>query len=53
MRHLTDQRVDARPKYWWLMGLGGALVLAIALTSIVKTETGWGWTWRGRSLASS
>lgn len=53
MRHIIDRRVDAQPKYWWLMGLGGALVLAIALTSIVKTETGWGWTWRGRSLASS
>jgi cellulose synthase/poly-beta-1,6-N-acetylglucosamine synthase-like glycosyltransferase len=38
------------PRYWWLSGLGGIGVIAIVLTSIVKTETGWGWTWRGRSL---
>ncbi|WP_199314038.1 glycosyltransferase family 2 protein [Leptolyngbya sp. FACHB-671] len=38
------------PRYWWLTGVGGALVGAIALGSIIKTETGWGWTWRGRSL---
>jgi cellulose synthase/poly-beta-1,6-N-acetylglucosamine synthase-like glycosyltransferase len=38
------------PRYWWLTGLGGLLVGAIALGSIIKTETGWGWTWRGRSL---
>jgi glycosyltransferase involved in cell wall biosynthesis len=37
-------------RYWWLSGLGGALVAAIAIASIIKTETGWGWTWRGRSL---
>ena len=36
--------------YWWLSGVGGIIVAALALTSIVKTETGWGWTWRGRSL---
>lgn len=38
-------------RYWWLGWLSGGIVVAIALTSIVKTETGWGWTWRGRSLA--
>lgn len=38
------------PRYWWLTGVGGVLVGAIALGSIIKTETGWGWTWRGRSL---
>ncbi|MBD1923969.1 glycosyltransferase [Microcoleus sp. FACHB-831] len=38
------------PKYWWLSGMGGALVAAIALASVIKTETGWGWTWRGREL---
>jgi cellulose synthase/poly-beta-1,6-N-acetylglucosamine synthase-like glycosyltransferase len=36
--------------YWWLTGLGGLAVVAIALASVIKTETGWGWTWRGRSL---
>jgi cellulose synthase/poly-beta-1,6-N-acetylglucosamine synthase-like glycosyltransferase len=38
-------------RYGWLGGVGGAIVVAIALVSIIKTETGWGWTWRGRSLA--
>ncbi|MBE9009430.1 glycosyltransferase [Pseudanabaenaceae cyanobacterium LEGE 13415] len=36
--------------YWWAIGVGGLLVCAIVLTSIVKTVTGWGWTWRGRQL---
>jgi cellulose synthase/poly-beta-1,6-N-acetylglucosamine synthase-like glycosyltransferase len=40
------------PRYWWLTGLGGLFVVAIGLTSVLKTETGWGWTWRGRSLQS-
>jgi cellulose synthase/poly-beta-1,6-N-acetylglucosamine synthase-like glycosyltransferase len=40
-------------KYWWLMGLGGLFVSAIAIASVIKTETGWGWTWRGRPLKSS
>lgn len=45
------ERVTAMPpRYWWLTGLGGTLVAAIAIASIIKTETGWGWTWRGRSL---
>ena len=38
-------------RYWSLSWLGGLLVAAIAIASIIKTETGWGWTWRGRSLA--
>ncbi|HEY9654297.1 MAG TPA: glycosyltransferase family 2 protein [Crinalium sp.] len=43
--------VSAIPtRYWWLTGVGGALVAAIAIASIIKTETGWGWTWRGRAL---
>jgi cellulose synthase/poly-beta-1,6-N-acetylglucosamine synthase-like glycosyltransferase len=39
-------------RYWGLSWLGGLLVSAIAIGSIIKTETGWGWTWRGRSLAT-
>jgi glycosyltransferase involved in cell wall biosynthesis len=39
-------------RYWSLSWLGGLLVAAIAIASIIKTETGWGWTWRGRSLAT-
>ncbi len=38
-------------RYWGLSGVGGLLVAAIAIASIIKTDTGWGWTWRGRSLA--
>ena len=38
-------------RYWGLSWAGGLLVAAIAIASIIKTETGWGWTWRGRSLA--
>ncbi|MDP8964111.1 MAG: glycosyltransferase family 2 protein [Cyanobacteriota bacterium] len=37
-------------KYWWLGGIGGTIVAALALASVIKTETGWGWTWRGRAL---
>ncbi len=39
--------------YWWLGGLGGIMVAAIAIASVIKTETGWGWTWRGRKLVVS
>ncbi len=50
----SAQRVFNQPfRYWWLGWLSGGIVVAIALTSIVKTETGWGWTWRGRSLSTS
>lgn len=45
------ERLAAIPtRFWWLTGVGGVFVAAIALASIIKTETGWGWTWRGRSL---
>ena len=45
------ERLAAIPtRYWWLTGVGGIFVAAIAIASIIKTETGWGWTWRGRSL---
>ena len=36
---------------WLFFGwLGGLLVSAITIASIIKTETGIGWTWRGRQL---
>lgn len=38
--------------YWWLSWLGGGIVMAMTIASVIKTETGWGWTWRGRSLAT-
>jgi cellulose synthase/poly-beta-1,6-N-acetylglucosamine synthase-like glycosyltransferase len=39
-------------RYSWLGWLRGLLTAAIAIASIIKTETGWGWTWRGRSLVN-
>jgi hypothetical protein len=50
LRRLGAEISDCPTKYWWLGGLGGALVAAIAIGSAIKTETGWGWTWRGRPL---
>lgn len=45
------QRVSAIPlRSPWPMGVGGLLVAAIFIASLIKTETGWGWTWRGRAL---
>ncbi|MEM8614181.1 MAG: glycosyltransferase family 2 protein [Cyanobacteria bacterium P01_H01_bin.105] len=53
MRWAAQQVFNQPFRYWWLGWLSGGIVVAIALTSIVKTETGWGWTWRGRSLSTS
>lgn len=39
-------------KYWWLSGIGGLVVISIAIASMYRTITGRGWTWRGRSLAT-
>jgi glycosyltransferase involved in cell wall biosynthesis len=50
IRCSIEQVAAMPPRYWWLTGVGGALVAAITIVSIIKTETGWGWTWRGRSL---
>ncbi|MGL5064402.1 MAG: glycosyltransferase [Microcoleus sp.] len=52
LRRLGAEISECPPKYWWLGGLGGTLVGAIAIGSAIKTETGWGWTWRGRALQS-
>ncbi|NJR24264.1 MAG: glycosyltransferase [Richelia sp. CSU_2_1] len=52
LRRLGAEISECPPKYWWLGGLGGTLVGAIAIGSAIKTETGWGWTWRGRALKS-
>ncbi|MEG4226060.1 glycosyltransferase family 2 protein [Microcoleus sp. N9_B2] len=49
-RRLGAEISDCPTKYWWLGGLGGTLIAAIAIGSAIKTETGWGWTWRGRAL---
>lgn len=50
LRRLGAEISDCPTKYWWLGGLGGVLIAAIAIGSAIKTETGWGWTWRGRAL---
>jgi glycosyltransferase involved in cell wall biosynthesis len=52
MRSATAQLLHQPLRYWSLSWLGGAILMAIAIVSIIKTETGWGWTWRGRSLAA-
>ncbi len=47
---LRMQMQKPEPKFWFLGGLGGAIVFGIFVFSIFKTETGLGWTWRGRKL---
>jgi len=41
LRRLDAEISDCPTKYWWLGGLGGALVAAIAIGSAIKTEIGW------------
>jgi cellulose synthase/poly-beta-1,6-N-acetylglucosamine synthase-like glycosyltransferase len=51
---LWSRRRFATPlDWWWLAGLGGLVIGAIAPVSVWKTLSGRGWTWRGRSLRSS
>lgn len=52
-RRIAEPLSQIPTRYWWLTGLGGIVVAAIVIGSIIKTETGWGWTWRGRPLKSS
>jgi cellulose synthase/poly-beta-1,6-N-acetylglucosamine synthase-like glycosyltransferase len=51
MRASTAQLLKQPLRYWALSWVGGLILMAIAIVSMIKTETGWGWTWRGRSLA--
>jgi cellulose synthase/poly-beta-1,6-N-acetylglucosamine synthase-like glycosyltransferase len=51
LRQSIAQQFQQPLRYWWLNGIGGLIAAAIAITSLIKIETGWGWTWRGRSLA--
>lgn len=53
LRCVEEKLSQIPPRYWWLTWLGGLAVAAIAVGSIIKTETGWGWTWRGRKLKAS
>ncbi|KAM3092212.1 glycosyltransferase [Phormidesmis sp. 146-35] len=50
---LSQKFSSISPRNWWLAGIGGLFVSAIAIVSVIKTETGWGWTWRGRRLTGS
>ena len=50
LRQQIERISTIPPRYWWLTGISGILVAAIAIASIIKTETGWGWTWRGREI---
>lgn len=50
LRRVSSEVSQIPTSYWWLGGVGGTIVAALALASVIKTETGWGWTWRGRSL---
>ena len=50
IRQRVEKIMNLSASYWWLSGIGGLVIAAIAIASWVKTETGWGWTWRGRSL---
>ncbi|WP_228025257.1 glycosyltransferase family 2 protein [cf. Phormidesmis sp. LEGE 11477] len=52
MRLAAARAIGEPHKYLYLGWLGGGLISAIAIVSMIKTETGWGWTWKGRSLAT-
>ncbi|HEY9645581.1 MAG TPA: glycosyltransferase family 2 protein [Chroococcidiopsis sp.] len=51
LRRIWAHNFNLPSRYWWLTGVGGVLIAAIAIASTIKTETGWGWTWRGRQLS--
>lgn len=53
LRRVGGRRSGMTARYWWLTGVGGVAVAAIALASIIKTETGRGWTWKGRLLQAA
>ena len=50
LRRMSSGVSQIPTDYWWLSGVGGTTIGALALASVIKTETGWGWTWRGRAL---
>ena len=50
LRLWISVRFDVPLTFWWLMGVGGLIVAAIAPTSVWRSETGRGWTWKGRPL---
>jgi hypothetical protein len=52
LRFWIKDRFGVPIKFWWLMGVGGLLVGAIAPVSVWRSLTGRGWTWKGRPLVS-
>ncbi len=36
--------------YWWTMGIGGGLLSALVIHSIIKHRSGRGYTWKGQPL---
>ena len=52
LRFWIKDRFGVPVKFWWLMGVGGLLVGAIAPVSVWRSLTGRGWTWKGRPLAT-
>lgn len=50
LRLWSRRRFGTPLDWWWLAGLGGLVIGAIAPVSVAKTLSGRGWTWRGRSL---
>lgn len=52
IRFWSRRRFGTPLDWWWLAGVGGLVIGAIAPVSVWKTLSGRGWTWRGRSLQS-
>ncbi|WP_254927350.1 glycosyltransferase [Cyanobium sp. T1B-Tous] len=52
IRFWSRRRFGTPLHWWWLAGIGGLVIGAIAPVSVWKTLSGRGWTWRGRSLQS-
>ena len=52
IRFWSRGRFGTPLNWWWLAGIGGLVIGAIAPVSVWKTLSGRGWTWRGRSLQS-
>jgi hypothetical protein len=50
IRLWSRRRFGTPLDWWWLAGLGGLVIGAMAPVSVFKTLSGRGWTWRGRSL---
>jgi hypothetical protein len=53
LRRVSSEVSQIPTSYWWLGGVGGTIVAALAVASVIKIETGWDWTWRGRDLAAT